>query len=87
MTTEYNIAPQRRGFVVNPPERDEVTNEYISDLVCEAGGLTPVIDRSPDDPRLQDTLLTTASTSPNLGIGLSPSTDTPASIPRRGQSH
>ena len=31
MTTEYNIAPQRRGFVVNPPQRDESTNEFIGE--------------------------------------------------------
>lgn len=31
MTEEYNIAPRRSGYVVNPPERDEVTNQLISE--------------------------------------------------------
>ena len=31
MTEEYNIAPQRRGFVVNPPQRDEATDEFIGE--------------------------------------------------------
>ncbi len=47
MTTEYNIAPQRRGFVVNPPERDEVTNEYISEP--EVYENTPFAQEEPEE--------------------------------------